>query len=349
MIVARPMNLLLAAALAVAGCGTGGTTPEQDAGAGAGGGSGGSGGRSDTCGQCAIGSPNGWDYPVLVWIGDEKDAPECPAGAPKVVFEGHADLDAPASCGACSCGDPTGVCGLPATITANAATCALNGAATPHSPFDPTSGWTGACDADVAIGSGKLCAGVKCVQSVTIGPLTIDESDCPPSPTPVPLPPKWKTFARACSAFPHFSCEGGMGFCLAAPPPEAGFRVCTFHDGDQECDGPQFPPYTEKHVFYHHFEDSRACSECTCGAPMGSTCSASVSVYTDGACSALAYAATVSSSEAACNDVAAGSPLGSKSASAPIYAAGTCTPNGGEPMGAATAVEPSTYCCAPLP
>src|SRR5262249_278895 len=149
----------------------------------------------------------------------------CPADAPALAYDGHADLSAPITCGACTCTPPTGSCTLPATITANAATCALNSGSTPHTPFDPAGGWAGSGDSSVAVSAGKLCGGVDCVQSGTIGPLAVkDTGGCMPSQAPVQSTPTWQTFVHSCQAVPRFGCEGGAGICLAVAPP--GFRTC---------------------------------------------------------------------------------------------------------------------------
>jgi len=46
-----------------------------------------------------------------------------------------------------------------------------------------------------------------------------------------------------------------------------------------------------------------------------------------------------------CVDIPAGAALGSKTASAPAYQAGTCQPSGGGPSGDVDYVGPSTFCC----
>jgi hypothetical protein len=175
----------------------------------------------------------------------------------------------------------------------------------------------------------------------------MSETGCTASQPPAQNTPTWKTFARGCKAVPRVPCNGGAGICLAAPPATAGFRVCIYQVGDNDCTGPELVPYTEKHVFYKDYQDTRSCAACSCGSPSGSTCSSTVSIYTDGACSTLAYSATVDATGPACHDLPAGSPLGSKSATAPKYTPGTCAPSGGEPTGAATPTNPSTYCCLP--
>jgi hypothetical protein len=124
--------------------------------------------------------------------------------------------------------------------------------------------------------------------------------------------------------------------------------MCIYHDDDVDCPI-QFSPYVEKHVFYQHFEDTRSCTPCACSSPSGSTCSSTASVYTDGACSTLAYSTTLTAAGPACQDLPAGSPLGSKSATPPAYSPGTCAPGGGEPTGAATPITAATLCCLPSP
>jgi len=149
---------------------------------------------------------------------------------------------------------------------------------------------------------------------------------------------------RVCGAGnpPSDPCANLGKICI--PVAQPGFLVCIEHDGDVPCPT-AFSPYADKHVFYATLQDTRGCSPCTCDAPMGSTCSAPVSVYTDGACAVLAYTAAVGSSGPACHALPSGSPLGSKAAGTATYAPGLCTPGGGVPMGAATPTEPSTYCC----
>lgn len=310
-------------------------------------GSGGSAGAmGDVCGQCAPGPPNGFDNPVLLWIGEEQDAPTCPVDAPAFAFEGYADLDAPTDCGVCSCGAPAGSCSLPAAMTAGAASCAGDTPATPHTGFDPASGWDGSCDANQAIPSGKLCAGVKCVQSLTIDPPGLSEGACLPSKPPSTQPPAvFHTFARGCQAVPRTPCADASGICLAAAPPQPGWHVCVYQKGDAAC--PSFSPYQDKRLFYAGVEDTRGCSDCACGPPVGGSCSVSVSVFTDGACGSLAYTTTVDSGGADCHDLPAGTPLGSRSAAAPVYTPGACAPSGGSPTGAATPTQPATYCCLP--
>lgn len=347
----RGSNFVVAALVAAVGCGTGVTNPGHDAGPDGSSGAGGDAGDAGNgCnGICVPGQANGFDYPGFIWFGAEKDAPQCPDYASNLGYEGHADLDAPFTCDSCTCSTPTGSCGLPSQMTANAASCALNGTSTPHTPFDPATGWDGTCDTNDSIPSGKLCSGVKCVQSLSIGPLSVlNESPCTPSQSTTPPPATWKTFVRGCRHLPYESCPDGPGLCNPAPQPGSGFRICMFHNNDVDC--PSFSPYSEKHVAYDDFMDTRACSPCTCGTPSGGKCSSAISIYADGACStAPLVTPIVDSTGTTCLDLPAGTPLGSKSVAPASYSPGACQPGGGMPTGAATPTNPSTFCCLPSP
>ena len=104
-------------------------------------------------------------------------------------------------------------------------------------------------------------------------------------------------------------------------------------------------PYAQLYVFADDFMEP-PCSPCTCGAPEGSTCAASlVSFYADGACSDEIASVSVQSSASMCVDILSDSPLGSMTASPSIYTPGTCTPSGSTATGAAIASAPTTFCC----
>jgi hypothetical protein len=213
-------------------------------------------------------------------------------------------------------------------VTASAASCAGDGPGVAHTPFDPPPKWEGTCTSANAIPPGKLCGGVPCVQSVTIPPLTLKEGKCAPiQPPNVQPPPTWKKFARACTkTASQSSCAGGTGVCVP-PVPGPQFKQCISHEGDMDLS--KCPPaYPERSVFYDSFTDDRACPACTCDAPIGSTCTGSVTMFSDAACG-VPVNSTVSldATGPSCNDIKpVGSALGSKSASAPIFTPGQCTP-----------------------
>ncbi len=204
----------------------------------------------ETCaGQCVPGLPGEWHGPALLWMGDEAAAPPCPANADLEVYTGHAD-PVPITCGACTCAPPIGACELPATLTTSSALCSGSPSGAVHILFDPPSEWGGTCTTANAIPVGTLCGGVPCVQSVTIAPLTVKQSECLPiEPPNVQVQPVWKTFARACihENFPAV-CSAASGLCApTAPGPE--FRTCIHHEGDPAL-LPCPAAYPDRSVFY---------------------------------------------------------------------------------------------------
>jgi hypothetical protein len=304
-----------------------------------------------TCiGTCVPAKPDGWDDPQLLAIGTSLARPSCPGVAPAVIYEGYAGLDTSlASCVACSCAPPVGSCALPATVTAStSAACPDDGPDAILTAFDPPTHWDGGCTSEGAIPSGAPCGAMPCNRSLTIAPLAVHESACTPSASPGTMihAISWNTYAIACIGNAAGSCAENGDFCAALEPVD-GFRECIFHDGDVDC--PSYSAYTDRHVFYTSADDTRSCSACTCGSPVGSTCAAEVSVYTDSACSSLLFADAVTASATSCIDVPAGSMLGSKSAGPATYTPGSCPPSGGEPTGSVAPVMPGTFCCLPSP
>ena len=115
-----------------------------------------------------------------------------------------------------------------------------------------------------------------------------------------------------------------------------GFLTCIASTNEAPGACPEGWP-TKHNIFL----DNQACG-CECGSPVGESCSTTVTVYGDGACSNPLGSVLVSSDQPkACVNVPAGSALKSKSATPPTYKAGTCTPKT-TPMSG-----PLTYCCLP--
>jgi hypothetical protein len=296
-------------------------------------------------GECAPLGPVEWSGPALLWIGKEGEAPECPPSAPIAGSPMFADLNAPTLCGACKCDAPTGTCALPNTLTAAAATCAGDGAGVAHTSFNAPAAWDGSCTAVSPIAANQKCNGVTCVQSLTIEPLTLAENACAVNVEPIAakVPYTWGTTARSCHGIAYGRCATPAEIC--APVAAPGFAQCLVRDGDSECPGPF---YTVKHVFYGGLADTRDCSPCGCGAPTGSTCTAFVTAFKDDSCSSPIVAGTIDAMSSACLDIVpSGQALGSKLATAPVYAPGACQASGGEPTGEALPVQPATYCCLP--
>lgn len=303
----------------------------------------------ETCaGVCLPTQPGQWIGPTLVWMGEEADAPPCPASASSESFTAHRPPSTPLCATTCTCALPTGSCALPATLTANSGTC-QNAAGAVHTSFDAPANWTGACTAANAIPVGQLCGGVPCLQSVMIAPLTVNESECLPIETPTVTPPPWGTFARACvprQAPPN--CPTQNEICVPAPPtPEFKQCVATSISAAVQICPPSFP---EKNFFYRDFVDNRYCAPCTCGASETSTCVGSVGLFSDAACGAPLIGPTLAIDAVSpkCHDVPAGSALGTKSASEPTYTPGKCPVTGGL-LGQIDAALAWVICCQGTP
>ena len=297
--------------------------------------------------RCEVGEfahwSHGWESPSWVWIGPEEQAPECPQGPTSISYEGRADLVAPAVCEACTCEPPTGSCALPSTLTASTKGCNIPGGVT--TSFDAPASWDGSCDGSVQVPGG---AG----RSLTIDPLAMTENGCASGPTVAAkiVSLHWDTFARGCDVdLPTGSIDRSV--CLPVDPIAPGFKTCIFSVSEMECPNVLVGNvFTEKHVFYHSVQDDRQCSACTCGAPAGSACAATVSLYGNNlTCTGPTFAQVpLSSAEPSCIDITLpGQSLGSKSAGAVTYLPGTCSPGGGVASGTAIPTIPMTLCCRP--
>ncbi len=296
--------------------------------------------------QCDVGEyvhwKYGWESPSWLWIGAEGQAPECPHGPASIAYEGRADLVAPTACESCNCEPPKGSCALPSALTASDAACGTMGAI---ASFDAPALWNGLCDNTTHVPQGKA-------NSLTVGKLIMTENGCESGPT-VPakvLSLHWDTFARACD-MQWISGPLQRSICLPDEPLPPGFSLCIFQNGENDC--PNDEPgnvFTERHVFYKGVEDDRQCSTCTCGAPVGSACTAALSVYknADATCTGptVVSGLTISSVKTTCVDIQLpGQALGSKAAGATTYLPGTCPAMGGDASGSAVKTKPATLCC----
>ena len=324
--------------------------PDDPVGTGSGG-SGGSGGSAGTTssgvaaceGQCVPLGPVEWLGPALLWIGKENEAPECPPTAPVDSALMYNELNAPNVCASCECAAPTGSCALPTALTAASSQCPGDAAGVAHTSFDAPAGWSGACTTEDSIPANQKCNGVACVQSLTIAPITLTEAPCAVSTTPIASkqPYVWGTAALACHGSAAGSCMGAAEVCT--PPAPDGFKQCLLQRGDNECPS----AYPQKHLFYKGFTDTRSCTPCACSTPVGSTCSAQVSIFKDSACSAPILTYAIGASGPKCLDMLSGVALGSKLATEPVYTPGVCQVSGGEAIGEAVPEELSTFCCLP--
>jgi len=294
-------------------------------------------------GQCVPLPPIDFDGPVLLWTGTELEAPECPARAPALAYEGHAHLDTSQECPPCACSEPS--CVPPSGLTASTNVCPGGGTQT---AFEAPASWSGACTSPTTVPPDLLA-------SVTIAPVTT--SPCEPLPQPAPsweFYSPWGTFARACRGKvsegmcrdPGLTCEP------TAEPPPPGFRQCLVHVLPSDGADVQCPAgYPEKQVFWGDLDDTRECTKCQCTETAPSSCSAMLSYYEDEACTAPLGSTTIGTGpNPPCADVQMpGAALASMKAEWLVNEPGACAASGGEALGKVEPLDPRTFCCQPSP
>jgi hypothetical protein len=323
----------------------------------------GDGGKTSAiCGEPCTALPDGWSPMPAFWIGATAKLPyEAPyeLGGPlaRPVFNGRADLDAsPADCDACSCGESSGKCTeLPSSIDVRSSMCGQDGSSI---SFGGPTDWDGSCTSVNAIAADAKCpdgSSTLCAQSVDVAPLgaPVDES-CTPFVEPFPVAksrahgPEWKTSAVG---YKVPGCNAGESCLPSVEGLPSGFRACIYKRGEHECpadwSGDRRVVY-ERSADKPGYIDDRNCSPCACGAPVGSGCTALLSVFGDSACTKLILADPITSFFTdQCTNIAPGIAIGSKEITSLAYLSGSCEVLGGEPIGAAIPDEKQavTFCC----
>jgi hypothetical protein len=322
-VIVKPMRLLSPLLVLVLACACSSPDPCakdpvqcQDAG------SDGPGGPGSCTGVCLPHAPPGWYAISLLWVGaPNATPPPCPDVLP-AAHPGFADTPPTVSCPSCSCSPSHGFCDLPDQLFANSSACPGGSGS---QQFNAPPAWDGTCDAMGAISSAS---------SLTVMPPPIPGGQCVPV-TAGTISIQGATAAQTCDGLVHVA-PGTCGdqSMVCAFPKTAGFLTCIAQLGDQQCpDG-----WPTRHLV---FQNDQACG-CQCQSPVGGSCSATVTVYADGACSQPLGSVMVSSDQPkACVDVAAGSAFKSKSSTPPVYKAGTCAPS------AINEGAHLTYCCVP--
>ncbi|MCC6559589.1 MAG: hypothetical protein IT372_42265 [Polyangiaceae bacterium] len=290
-------------------------------------------------GQCVPLPPLGFDGPSLLWVGPESELPECPTDAPKRVYLGYGDVDDSAQCPSCACTEAA--CVLPSWVSADTLTCPGGGTTTEYTM--PAS-WDGACTT-------VSPAPPAPVESLTTGPVAV--RPCEPVAPGVPaggapkLPPP--LMARACEGeVVDTVCNDPALTCVpAAKPPPPGFRQCIswIRDGAPSCP----TDYPDPLTFYKDIRDTRLCSPCECTETSPSNCAAQVTFYEDSACMTFITTANPIINASDCVPVVPGSTPGSLNAAMVTDEPGTCVASGGVLLGQVERIEPTTFCCQPLP
>jgi hypothetical protein len=301
--------------------------------------------------------PVGWTGHYALADGSFAALPgNCPGSTyPNPFYTGYRSPNAaPPQCSACSCGSPQGATCTVDKIHVTSATCAevLGGVANCYKGVTPII--DGACHNLGIPGGLKTCGppdvatntcppGTQvCNLSVYLDDAVVAGGVCAPSTqAPTITPFTWSNAARAC--LPTTEGKGCANDFACLPNAAAPFgAVCISKLGDNAC--PAGSGYTTKKVFYDlDPTDTRACSDCSCGAPNGFSCTTAITTYSDTACTSAN--STTDASMSACNSFVNNPAVGSYKSVSTTFTGGTCAASGGQAMGSVVPQNAVTFCC----
>lgn len=307
---------------------------------------------SDTCadngGECVdVGTGRFKDKAVLLWIGDEQEAPECPDRAPTVDYTGYEDFVDDMQCAECECSSPT--CILPNAIGIDPQDSCMSDIS---DNYAAPKEWDGSCYSAGIIPAGSF-------SSFALPPATVSEC-IPSSGKPVGAPTAmaqrsnivfggvgFKGYAKACKGEVLGECPSGTTCVQNAKPPPPQFQYCVLYTLPVDDTAlPECPvAFPERHLFYRDLEGKRECAPCQCSEPVGSQCVAAISAYQDPGCSDVPAPFFENIAGEGCWWPTMQWPLGAISAKWSVDAPGKCEPSGGEPVGEIKPVDPSVFCC----
>lgn len=267
--------------------------------------------------SCEAAAPPGWNGPTLVVTADLA-VPDCPAEVPVGVALGHAALAAPPATCVCLCDPDEESC---PNVTLQLDTV------------------TGMCDAGVSVAvSVGECEQLPIPPGSASATLDLDAlqsgGSCDITQSTQVTPATWGSHVRACEPSSADGCDDG-GRCL---PVSADTRVCIVRTGDEPCPA---GPYSDRTVVHGDYVDDRDCSDCSCEVN-GQVCRVEIRDGTEcNGAPSLAWSVT-SSQCVELFDVEAATQF-----TAEIDTTDNCSGAGGDPIGAATPIEPTTLCCVP--
>lgn len=275
--------------------------------------------------SCLPAAPNGWDGPTAVRIGTSLPA-HCGGDYDSEVARGGTAVKASdASCSTCTCTPETpGCASFLDFVTSPASNC--GGSTTCAQPV------TTSCEVITS----------SCISGLSTGfvgaKLPPGTASCAPSAqSPTMSDPGWQLDMLACTPSADLRRGGCASAQLCAPKPPSDAVMCIVHDGDVACPA---GAYSERRTFYTDFDDTRACSACSCAQD----CDYQWKVY---------GSADTNCSQPPVVTVGADSCVGvtpdvdKVRVGLAISGSGACAASGGDPTGGATAIGAVTACCVP--
>ncbi len=269
--------------------------------------------------SCNAPAPNPWSYVRIrqTTFGGTKEP--CGGGvAPQVLYEGEDFGD----CNKCSCNAP-GKCEITMTCYSNDNCTGMQAMAKYSTDAD-------GCTADATAAAGGSC-------QLTGGPTVPMNAVCNSGGGGLKNADPWKNEVHVCTALSNASgC--GADACVLAPAPAYETRLCVSRVGAQQCPA----GYGERHLAYDSFNDTRACSACSCNAGAISCAgSSTVTLWSNSICTQNAHTVGTNSG---CVNV----PLGiayRNVTGIPSMTVNNCPPS--TPTGSVVGAGATTICCPP--
>lgn len=285
--------------------------------------------------------PSGWEGHFRLRVSDFAGAVDplpCPGGAPAV--RRFLDPATAAECSACTCSWGGATCGPP-TLECSVSDKECK-TLVPSSELD-----CGTC-CNIKTDSFSDTPSISCY----VGPLSTVTSpgSCTAGP-PSDFANK-DPWGRVLDICPVPSSSGGCpdGACLFPDTGDYDAGACIRHDGELDCPS----GWTRKAVSFEAATDERSCSACGCGAADGVQCKGGAYKFHDtSSCEGcgMSICSDPVTVGASCRDLSGHADYHNFSAVIdqwPTASGGSCTPNGGEPLGLLTPSGAQTWCCKQL-
>jgi hypothetical protein len=272
--------------------------------------------------HACVAVPEGWNGPAVLRIGTiDEPAAACPDGYPVRDDVGGSDLIAPPASCECSCGQAVGAaCSVAATLRYYGDDDTCSG--TPLSTEIFT-----ACNPLPTV----FAAGSHWV----LDPVLVEGGACEAQASSIVEPAMFTTTASTCAgaALLEFGCSDEE-VCAPRAGDEA---LCIWQDGDEGCPS----GFEEASSFHRTIEDTRMCTGCSCGDPVG-LCDDAFAYLFQNVCNPPVAAAIIADGECHASsqfNTASGAAFLSGTPSA--FCAATDASASGEAVGG----TPVTVCC----
>lgn len=303
--------------------------------------------------SCVTAAPARWNGPAVRRLVDSLED-GCGGDFPSLALEGFTEFAGPAAMCTCECGAPAGgACDASIDIQIYDAECTatagsfctstenLNDCDTLTNTLSAGNPTLSDTDDDFDFGA----------RFIAEAPSVATAPSCSAASTENIRASSVSGFEVLCepSEFLPGTCED-RSLCVAEPAAPFEDNFCIWTEGDVECPG---GPYTEREVLYDELVDTRACTDCSCGAAQGVGCTGSftvVAAYSQGAGIAIDPPETFAADATCTNRV---TPNGSTIAGATYtldYDAESptssgCEASGGDSTGSADPTGARTVCC----